>query len=149
MEYKGNIGIDMTGGDVVKGKIFLERAIKYTKIVLRKHPDYRFFLAGSADILNQVGLPGNPGNKRIVNAEEDSLTTLLNIVDKHSLDAIVTHEGAKKLQKSLAKAHQDGLSALGDREKYQRRFNEAHQGDPDQKTLKAAVKWQGKRDKCE
>lgn len=104
MEYKGNIGIDMTGGDIVNGKIFLERAIKYTKIVLKKHPEYLFFLAGSADILNQVGLPGRPGNKRIVNAKEDSLTTLLNMVDKNSLDAIVTHEGAKKLQKSLAKA---------------------------------------------
>jgi glycerol-3-phosphate acyltransferase PlsX len=120
MGYKGKIGVDMTGGDVFRGKSVLERTKKYVMLAAKKHPDYLFCIAGPGEIA-QWTLPENiypiPAPQshyfdiRELNEKKSNQNTpliqLLSKAEGVGLDAIVTHAKAKSIQQNTIRNPRD------------------------------------------
>jgi fatty acid/phospholipid biosynthesis enzyme len=120
MTYKGRIGVDMTGGDVFKGKSVLDRTTQYVLQAAKKYPEYLFCIAGPKELAN-LNWPTNvyhihaPQSHyfdiRKVTPEQNNQNTpliqLLQTAEEEGLDAIVTHAKAKSIQQNTIKNPRD------------------------------------------
>ncbi len=97
MDYKGTIGVDLTGGDVCEGRTALERMMSATIRGANAFPDYQFYASGPGDQICDIHVPGNI-QKIQHEPGQQSLERLLMHADKLLLDAILTHAPAKKIQ---------------------------------------------------
>ncbi|MBW2994546.1 hypothetical protein KY315_03950, partial [Candidatus Woesearchaeota archaeon] len=123
MIYKGKIGVDMTGGDVFKGKPILDRTTQYVLQAAKKYPNYLFCIAGPKDLANLDwptnvhhihALQSHYFDVRKVTSEQNNQNTplmqLLRNAEEEGLDAIVTHAKAKSIQQNTIKNPRDRQS---------------------------------------
>lgn len=100
MEYKGTIGVDMTGGDTCHGHTVLERTIPAVTRVSNEFPKYQFYVSAPGDQICGICFPGNV--RKVQHApDQNSLERLLIHADKLSLDVILTHEKSINLHKTI------------------------------------------------